>query len=40
MGGPGPWLQKEKGSLVQYLQLYAEQDPEMEGCALVFAGCF
>lgn len=40
VGGTGLWLQEEKGSLVQYLQLYAEQDPEMKGCAQVLAGCF
>lgn len=40
VGGTGLRLQKEKGSLVQYLQLYAEQDPETEGCARVLVGCF
>lgn len=40
VGGAGLWLQKGKGSLVQYLQLYAEQDPETEGCARVLVGCF
>lgn len=40
VGGTGLRLQKEKGSLVQYLQLYAEQDSETEGCARVLVECF